>query len=194
MKWLVELVSIPRTYSRNFLVWWLGLVVLEQLNWLAKLTWKYETRLLPSGLTLALFPLIPPLILKSISGASISSFSDLSFSFMGNINIQIAALIQDMKHEKLNKIPGKNRPLMQNLVFNPGIQMTKCTASLIHIQSMKKRTNSDCRFWVDLRRRWKEVIGQQKGHACKITHPDSVLVGSRVIFSNANILIAMCQL
>ena len=38
------------------------------------------------------------------------------------------------------------------------------------------------------------MIGQQKGHACKITHPDSVLVGSRVIFSNANILIAMCQL
>ena len=25
------------------------------------------------------------------------------------------------------------------------------------------------------------MIGQQKGHACKITHPDSVLVGSRVI-------------
>ena len=38
------------------------------------------------------------------------------------------------------------------------------------------------------------MIGQQKGHACKITHPDSVLVGSRVIFSNANILIALCLL
>ena len=38
------------------------------------------------------------------------------------------------------------------------------------------------------------MIGQQKGHACKITHPDSVLVGSRVILvvSDANILTALC--
>ena len=175
--------------------WFDGLVVLEQLKWLAKLTWKYETRLLPSGLTLALFPLIPLLILKSISGASFSSFSDLSFSIMGNGNIQIATFIQDIKHEKLNKIPDKKQ------TFDAGSCLQwrdsdgrKYGEPRINIGLMKKRTNSDCRFWVDLRRRWKEVIGQQKGHACKITHPDSVLVGSRVIFSNANILIAMCQL
>ena len=107
----------------------------------------------PSGLTLALFPLIPLLILKSISGASFSSFSDLSFYFMGNVKIQIAAFTQDIKHDKLNKISEKNRPLMQNLVSNPEIQIAHSMASLIYIWLMKKRTNSDCRFWVDLRRR-----------------------------------------
>ena len=63
----------------------------------------------PSGLTLALFPLIPLLILKSISGASFSSFSDLSFYFMGNVKIQIAAFTQDIKHDKLNKISEKKQ-------------------------------------------------------------------------------------
>ena len=83
---------------------------------------KVRNAPLPSGLTLALFPLIPLLILKSISGASISSFSDLSFSFMGNVNIQIAAFVHDIEHEKSNKVPEKNRHLMQNLVFNAGFR------------------------------------------------------------------------
>ena len=149
---------------------------------MAKLTWKYETRLLPSGLTLALFPLIPLLILKSISGASFSSFSDLSFSFIGNVNIQIATFIQDIKHEKLNKIPDKKQTFnAESCLQCRDSDSRKYGEPRINIGLMKKRTNSDCRFWADLRRRWKEVIGQQKGHACKITHPDSVLVGSRVI-------------
>ena len=79
--------------------------------------------------------------------------SDLSFSFMGKVNIQIAAFVHDIEHEKLNKIPEKNRPLRQNLVFNAGIQVAESMAGLIYIRLMRKWTNSDCRFWVDLRRR-----------------------------------------
>ena len=48
--------------------------------------------------------------------------SDLSFSFMGKVNIRIAAFVHDIEHEKSNKVPEKNRHLMQNLVFNAGFR------------------------------------------------------------------------
>ena len=178
MKWLVFQHPEPTQGT----LWFDGLVVLEQLKWLDGEVDLKVRNAPPSGLTLALFPLIPLLILKSISGASFSSFPDLSFSFIGNVNIQIATFIQDIKHEKLNKIPDKKQTFdAESCLQCRDSDSRKYGEPRINIGLMKKRTNSDCRFWVDLRRRWKEVIGQQKGHACKITHPDSVLVGSRVI-------------
>ena len=178
MKWLVFQHPKPTQGT----LWFDGLVVLEQLKWLDGEVDLKVRNAPPSGLTLALFPLIPLLILKSISGASFSSFSDLSFYFMGNVKIQIAAFIQDIKDEKLNKIPDKKQTFdAESCLQCRDSDSRKYGEPRINIGLMKKRTNSDCRFWADLRRRWKEVIGQQKGHACKITHPDSLLVGSRVI-------------
>ena len=62
--------------------------------------------------------------------------------------------IQDIKDEKLNKIPDKKQTFdAESCLQCRDSDSREYGEPRVNIGLMKKRTNSDCRFWADLRRR-----------------------------------------
>ena len=120
--------SIPRTYSRNFLVCWPGC------SWATEVTGEVDLKVRnapPSFRSdIGTFPFDPspdPQInLWRIFFIIFRSF----FLFYGQCLLSDCWFHPGYKTWEIEQNTRKNRPLMQNLVFNPGIQMAESTVSL----------------------------------------------------------------